>query len=403
MSLTTVSSLSVKTSMTTALQSEQSTLTKLTAQLSSEKKNSDLTDYSASDAMNLVNLQSTATQKQAYVSVIDTVSNNLSVYDTTLTDLETLASQAQSLANDNPTYNASTASNVATQSTNYLKSVSADLNQNVNGRYIYSGSRFNTIPTQDLSTLSTSTLSSTIETDGSTVPAYDSAASLSTSTSGQNITVNGTVGTGQVATVKVTSGGTQSTYNYTVKSTDTAATVAASLAALVPGATNTAGSSVLTIQAGDTIDSAGVTTTNTDAYTTDSATIDTGYTVNYGISSDDPSIQKLVSGLRYLQAAGNATDATTYSTDMTQAKSLLSSAVTSLQNLHTGVASNINVMKTEKSAQNTAISNLTDQVDNIQQVDVTQVSTEITSLETVLQASYSATGSLLKMSIVSYL
>ena len=74
-----------------------------------------------------------------------------------------------------------------------------------------------------------------------------------------------------------------------------------------------------------------------------------------------------------------------------------------MQNLHTIVANNINVMTTQKEAQKAALTTLTDRVSNIQQVDTTQVAAEITSLEAILQASYSATGSILKMSIVNYL
>ena len=397
MTITSVSNLSVKSSMTSALQSEQTTLTQLTAQLSSQKQHTNLTDYSASDARNLINLQSTATQKEAYISVINTISSNLAVYDTTLTDLETIAAQAQSLANNSPTYSTDIASNVATQTTNFLRSVTVDLNQEVNGRFIYAGSRYTTPPAQDLSTLPTSTLSSTMLTDNLTVPTYDAASTLNLSTSGQAITVGGTVGNGQTASVTVN--GTAYTYN--VQATDTPTLVAAGLAALIPGASNAG--AVLNIQAGDVINAAAVSTTNAAAYSADQAVVDTGYTVHYGITSNDQTIQKLVAGLRFLQAAGNSSDAATYKAYMAQATSLLSSAVTALQSLHTGVANNINIMTSEKEAQKTAISNLTDQVANIQQIDVTQVSTEITSLETILQASYSATGSILKLSITSYL
>ena len=331
MAVSSVSNLSVQAALTSALQTEQSTLTQLTAQLSSQKQHANLTDYSASDARNLVNLQSTATQRQAYLSVINTVSNNLSVYDTTLTDLESVVTQAKNLADNNPNYSADTASNIAIQATNYLRSVTADLNQQVNGRYIYAGTRYTTAPAQNLADL-----------NATTNPLPSSA------------------------------------NNYV---TDTSTNVLPSYDASYTGAGSTSAA----------------------AYTTDRATIDTGDTISYGITSNDPAIQQLVAGIRYLQAAGNATDSATYQTDMSNAASALAYAMTNLQAVHTTVANNINLMTTEKATQNTAISNLTDQVSNIQQVDVTQVSTEITSLETILQASYSVTGSILKMSIVSYL
>jgi flagellar hook-associated protein 3 FlgL len=325
MSVLSVSNLSITKALTAALQSEQTTLTKLTTQLSSEKKYDNLTDCAPSDARNLINLQATATQKKAYISVIATVSNNLSIYDTTLTDLETIASQAQSLATNNPTYGVDVATNVNTQSTNFLKSMSVDLNQDINGRYIFSGSRYTTQPVQDLSTLPISTLNTTIYTDHLTLPSYDT--------------------------------------DYV----------------------------------------AGAGSTSVAAYTTDQAMVDTGFLANYGITSNDPSFQKLVSGLRYLQAAGTSTDAATYKANITQASTLLASALSEIQSLHTSVANNINMMKTEKTALSTSISNMANQVGDIQQIDVTQVAIEITSLQAILQASYSATGSILKLSIVNYL
>lgn len=411
MTIYSVSNFSRTTALTTSLQSEQTTLTQLSEELSSGKQHNDLTDYDASSARNLINLQDMATQKQAYLSVIGTAGNNLSIYDTTLTDLESVVTQAQSLANDNQSYSPAVAANVAIQATDYLKSATVDLNQDINGRYLYAGSRYNTPPVQELSTLPASTISSTIQTDSTTVPTYDSASSLSLSTSGQNVSITGTPN-GIAGSQKASFDVDGTTYQLTVDSADsTPVDVANDLCNQL--ATNYG--IAVSVDASDpnhpylafdpsvTVSSAQVATTDKAAYAADSAMVDTGYIVDYGITSNDPSFQTMVAGLRYLQAAGNATDAATYKTDITQASMLLSSALSAIQNLHTSVANNMNVMTSEKTAQNTAISSLTAQVDNIQAVDVTQVSTEITSLEAILQASYSATGSILKLSIVSYL
>jgi len=326
MSTTTVSNLSVIQSLTAALQQQKASLATLSEQLASSKKYSNLTDYTASEARTLINLQASATQKQAYINVITTVSTNLSVYDATLTDLEEITSQARSLANNNPTYSADVALNVVTQTNSYLKSVTVDLNQELNGRCLYAGSRYDIQPVQDLSTLPSSTIP-----DPADVPTTDPA----------------------------------------LPSYDT-----------------------------EYVDSS---STSEAAYTTDRATIDSGYVVDYGMTSNNVAFQQLVAGLRYLQAAGNATDAATYSTYMNQASTMLASAMTSLQTLHTTIANNMNTMSSQKTAQEASISSLTDQVADIQQVDTTQVAVEITTLEALLQASYSATGSILNMSIVNYL
>ncbi|MFA4994264.1 MAG: hypothetical protein WC521_03060 [Bdellovibrionales bacterium] len=325
MSITSISNLSIVRNLTSALQNQQLSLSELSSQLATQKKHTDLTDYSANDARNLIDLQAAGTQCDAYISVIATASTNLSIYDTIMTDLEEIISQAQSLANNNPTYTEDIASNVLIQTNNYLKSVTVDLNQTINGRYILSGSRYNTQPVQDLSALPLSTLDTTIYTDNLTLPSYDT----------------------------------------------------------------------------EFVEGAG--STSATAYTTDRAMIDDGYIVDYGITSNDPAIQKVVMGLRYLQAAGNSTDTATYKSNMTQASTLLASGLAQIQNLHTNIANNVNVMAMEKEAQKTEISNLTDRVSNIQQVDTTEIAIKITSFQSVLQASYSATGSILKMSIVNYL
>ena len=125
--------------------------------------------------------------------------------------------------------------------------------------------------------------------------------------------------------------------------------------------------------------------------------------MQYGVTSNNPAFQQLIAGLRFMQAAGNTTDPATYKTDMGQASSLLTSALSALQAVHTTVAGNINTLTNEITVQNNAINDLTSQVNDIQQVNVTQVATELNILQTQLQASYSATGTLEKMSIVNYL
>jgi flagellin-like hook-associated protein FlgL len=400
MTISSISSAAIQQILTSQLQSQDASLAQLDEQLASNQKYNNLTDYSPSDALNLINLQSSATQKTAYLSVISTVQSRLSAYDTTMSDMESIVGQAQTLSESNPTYNASTAQSLAVEATNYLTSVGIDLNQQINGRYIYAGANYTTIPVTNLANLSTSTLSPAIYTDGATLPSYDTGYSAGTTNmtiSGQTVTLGGTITAGQSASVTVDG----TTYSYTEQAGDTTTSVAAALAADIPGATSAG--AVLTIANGDTINAASSGTTNTASYAVDSATIDANNTVQYGVSSNNPAFQQMIAGLRYLQAAGNSTDPATYKADMTQATSLLSSALTNIQTVHTGVADNINTMTSEQTTQNAAISNFTDQIDNIQQVDLTQVSTEITALETQLQASYSATGMIEKLSIVSYL
>ena len=403
MSLSSVSTLSIQQMLTSQLQAQNVALTQVALQLATGKQHSNLTDYAPSDALNLMNMQNGATQSQAYIGVINTVQTRLSGYDATMTDMESIVAQAQSMAIGNPSYNASTVAGIASMATNFLQSVGIDLNQQIGGRYIYGGSRYDTPPVKDLTSLAQAP-STTIYTDGKTLPIYDagySASALTMGISGQTVTIGGTVGSPQNANVTVNG----KTYSYAVQPSDTATTIATGLVTLI-GA-DIAGTSslngVLTIGGTNPPTAAAANVTNTAAYAADSATIGTNYTVPYGISSNNPAFQQMIAGLRYMQAAGNATDAATYKADMTQATALLTTATTTLSAVHTGVANNINTLTQEIIAQKAAISSLTTQTNSIQSVDLTQVSAEVTLMQTQLQASFSVTGTLEKMTIVGYL
>ena len=139
------------------------------------------------------------------------------------------------------------------------------------------------------------------------------------------------------------------------------------------------------------------------SYTAATATIDTNYSMTYGVSSNDPSIQKLVNGLRYLSDAANAPDAATYNSAMSNAITLLSASNIGIQGLHTGVAGNQNIVKSEQDLQSSNMSALQDQIGNIQEVDTATIGSQLSMMQTQLQASYSATASLEQLSLVKYL
>ena len=131
------------------------------------------------------------------------------------------------------------------------------------------------------STLPTSTLSSTIETDGTTVPTYDASSTISLAISGQNVTVSGASnGTAGSCTASFVLNGT--TYTCTISSSDTTpASVAADVCTQLTAdgvtvsvdGTNT---SQLDFDPSYTIGSAQVSTADSSAYVTDKAQIDSG-------------------------------------------------------------------------------------------------------------------------------
>jgi flagellin-like hook-associated protein FlgL len=143
------------------------------------------------------------------------------------------------------------------------------------------------------------------------------------------------------------------------------------------------------------------TTTNTDAYDTPSAQIDTGYTLNYGISSDDPAFQNTILAISYAYAATqNPANSTSY---MASAQSLLNSASTGVQQLQAQNAANSQSLSSVNTNQSTLVNDLESQLGDIQNINTTTVSTQISYLQTQLEASYSATALLTKLSLSQYL
>ena len=108
-------------------------------------------------------------------------------------------------------------------------------------------------------------------------------------------------------------------------------------------------------------------------------------------------------GLRWANAAVNAPDETTYETDMTNARNMLTPALSAIQNLQSSVASSQATVTQTQTLQNQDITDLTNQIDNIQQVDINSVGVKLNLLQTQLQASYSATAKLTQLSILNYL
>ncbi|HEU0118622.1 MAG TPA: flagellin [Alphaproteobacteria bacterium] len=319
-----ISSVGLQLQVTTSLQNQQNTLALLNQQLASGVQHSDLTGYTPPQAQSLLNYQSIITQRQAYISGMQSVSPRLSVYDSTMTDIESLTQQASTLATQNQTYDANTASQIQAQAKAYLQQMQDDLNQQVGGRYIYAGSRYTTQPVTDLTTLGAPTLPFT-PTTSPTLTDYDTE------------------------------------YNPPTTTTDAA------------------------------------------AYAQDSVTVDSSFSVQYGVTSNSPGFQQVIAGLRLINAAASQSNPNTFNTDMIAAAKLLNQGLSAVQGVHAGVAGNINILKQQTDQQNSDITALQNQISGIQNVDTTTLGTELTLLQTQLQASYSSTATIIQNSILKYL
>jgi flagellar hook-associated protein 3 FlgL len=144
--------------------------------------------------------------------------------------------------------------------------------------------------------------------------------------------------------------------------------------------------------------------TSAGAWVKDSVTIDAGTSLTYGATSTQPGFQQLIAGMQFINAATQSgTTSAQYQSDMSQAATLLNSAVTNIESYHAANAAAQNTITQTTSVQNSDISSLQQQIGDIQGVDLTSVATQINLLQTQLQASYSSTATLMQDSILKYL
>ena len=448
--MTSITNSGLALSLVNALQSQQVVMAKLSQQVATGIKNVNLTDYAPPEAHNLLSYQNSITLRSSYISSMNTVDARLSMYDSSMSDMEKIAAQASTLATQNQTYNPDAIAGVESQINTYLQQLTSDFNQQVDGRYVYAGSRYSTPPVVNLTTV-TGPYSAT-PTTSPTVPAYDANyTSTSNFTINSQPTGNFTIGNisipwSQLATTSITPITVNgSSYNPTPAITGltagtTPSILAANLAATlnqlatqVPSgsgistltATATSGSVSMSFgasatpaitpasggTAGQTTWNGGIDGTNAQnslpsAFVRDTASVDVNFTVTYGLTSNDPSFQKLVNGLRFMNdavIAGKAGNTATYQSNMQQASTLISSGLAGIQALHAGVANNQNIIKQQTDLQNADITTLKNQVADIQQVNLTELGSELNLLQTQLQASYSSTASLEKLSLLNYL
>lgn len=148
-----VSTLGLLMSNINTMSTAQSLMSTLSQQMASEKKSTNLTDYSASDAQTLMTYNNQKTQQNSYLNVMTTLSTRITTYDSALTGIETVASTATSALSTAQTYNSDTNDSLAQEIESMLSQVQGYLNQKVGDRYIFAGARYDTTPVTDLTSL----------------------------------------------------------------------------------------------------------------------------------------------------------------------------------------------------------------------------------------------------------
>lgn len=305
----------------------QSDLSTLAQQLSSGKKFQDLGSYNAFEVRTSIDLSDEIVKRDGYQLATKSIAPRLQIYDKTLSRIETIVADGLRLVSDTTSGQRAQSQSVDTQIQSYMREIQFLLNERSDTRYLFGGTRYDTAPVRDITTLPVPPTETSPFTVGDgvgdfTLPAYDSGA---------------------------------------------------------PG-------------------------TNQPAWTRASATIDDGFNLTYGISSNDPAFQRTIMGLRFIYAATqDGPSYPNFNTYMQNASQLLTQAQTDLRRVHAGVSSaSQTVANTELSHKNT-VTSLQNQLQNIQNVDVNEVSAKLTFLNTQVQASFSATSVLAKLTILNFL
>ncbi len=315
----------------------------LTNQLNSQTKSTSLAGYGTA-APTVLNLNSSINETQSYVNNTTQVGTYLSAYDSSLTELQSDATQLSNAigslgANDPPSQQ-----NLADLVKGLQVDVTATLNSQVGGRYLYAGTRYTTQPVVDLTTLPAPT----------TPTAF------------------------------------------------TAVTPTALPTQPTPPAAGVPANSPL-----PDYDTQGQgTPPGTDpynqAYATQTVNLSPQTTLNYGVTSNDPSIQALVYALQQAQAASTATQPQ-QAQFLANANSALIQAQQGIQSLQQSNAENQVTVTTEQTTQKTAINNLQTQLGNLTQVDPTTVATQITALQNQLQGTFQVTSTILNLSLLNFI
>ena len=137
------------------------------------------------------------------------------------------------------------------------------------------------------------------------------------------------------------------------------------------------------------------------AYVKNSTAIDSSSTITYGINSNETGFQQVIMGLRWAYAATQDPD--NYSSYMQTANTLLTDGTANIRATHTGATNAYNRLQSAATLISGNILSLKTQADDIAKIDLNEVSIKITLLKTQLEASYSATAILLKLSLSDYI
>jgi flagellar hook-associated protein 3 FlgL len=138
-----------------------------------------------------------------------------------------------------------------------------------------------------------------------------------------------------------------------------------------------------------------------EAYVRDQVSIDSLQKVTCGVTSTQGGFQQLIMGLRWAYAATQ--DPTNYTADLNKARDLITQGLSAIRAIHTQVANASTTLDQTETLHNSTISDLQNQIDDIQNIDINEVAVKITTYQAQLEASYAATARMTSLSVLKYL
>jgi len=137
------------------LLAEQKQMATLQEQLSSQKKTSDLSELGGTQSRRLLDLRSEQSSRENYVQTINTVLPRLGIQDAALDSMGDMVSNTLTYISSAQNFDQANSQNLSSQISGYLDQITGYLNEKVDGRYLYAGSRYGTQPVTDLKGLLT--------------------------------------------------------------------------------------------------------------------------------------------------------------------------------------------------------------------------------------------------------
>jgi len=128
---------------------------------------------------------------------------------------------------------------------------------------------------------------------------------------------------------------------------------------------------------------------------------DEGLPVDYGVTSTDPSVQKLVAGLRRARAA--VENPANYEKLMVEARELLVQAQTELRQVQARIVTANSVLQTASERHKDNMNAATEQIAGIEGIDQNEVAAKLRQLLTTQEANYTVAGRIAQLSLVNFL